>query len=222
VEYRRRIYAKIDAFFADINLILANAWFKCYIMSNAIIAVSKGITIGQYLIPPFELRDGEIVVVFLYGGPLFQYFKTRLVNIFSGKLLSDNVHVNQPLAYVPPFEESWLRRHLYPVTVGEYLKKNAGNIAPYTDLIYTHPAVSRHTKVKKLSVTDRQLLAMYTTLSNTNRIVFDLAGQNRDGANAIYHVAKEMVKQGGTALLLDHSNDMKNDCSKYIELQIPK
>jgi hypothetical protein len=49
-----------------------------------------------------------------------------------------------------------------------------------------------------------------------------MSNQMMEDANAIYHIAKEMVKQGGAALLPDHSNDMKNDCTKYIELALLK
>lgn len=188
-------------------------------MSNPMILENKGITIGQYFIPPFDLRDGEIVVLFLYGGPHFQDLAANLTNIFTGKNVNDAVHLNQPLTYVPHFSESFLRKHFYPLTVGEYIKKNAGKNPLYTDRIYHFP-ISKRTKMNTLSHMHRQLLSLYATLSHTNHIVFDLAGQGPEGADAYYHVVKEIVKQGGAALLLDYSNDMKNDCTKYIELQV--
>jgi hypothetical protein len=62
-------------------------------------------------------------------------------------------------------------------------------------------------------------LTILATLSYTNRIVFDLSGQDPQGAEITYKIVKEAVKNGGAAILLDYVDNMKNDCSRYIELQ---
>lgn len=67
---------------------------------------SKGIRTNEYFIPPFELREGELVVLYLYGGAHFQDIKTELVNIFTGKIKNKNVIVTKSLTYVDYFRES--------------------------------------------------------------------------------------------------------------------
>lgn len=86
---------------------------------------SKGIRTNEYFIPPFELREGELVILYLYSGAHFQDIKTELVNIFTGKIKNENVIVAKSLTYVDYFKESKFRRLFFPVRVGEYLKKKA-------------------------------------------------------------------------------------------------
>ena len=79
--------------------------------------------------------------------------------------------------------------------------------------------INKKIKVNTLIGSPRNLLSLYTTLSNTNNIIFDLVGLGPDGAQENYKIVKEVVKNGGSAILLDGYDDMKNDCTKYVELQ---
>lgn len=191
-------------------------------MSNAIIVESKGITIEKYFIPPFELREGEMVVVYLYSGAHFNDLEMKLVDILTGRISNDAVKIYQPLTYVPHFTESWIRKRFYPSTVGQYLKKNAQPHHEFASKIYEHPLINKRTKMNPLGGNHQQLISLYATLSNTNHIIFDLTGQGPEGAMVSYNTVKEMIKQGGGAILLDNSPDMKNDCTKYIELELLK
>jgi hypothetical protein len=38
------------------------------------------------------------------------------------------------------------------------------------------------------------------------------------GAELIHTVVNKVVKEGGSAILLDSFGDMKNDCTKYLEV----
>lgn len=51
------------------------------------------------------------------------------------------------------------------------------------------------------------------------RIIFDLAGQDPIGAEQTYKFVKENIRNGGSGILLDWADDMKNDCTKFVELQ---
>ena len=79
--------------------------------------------------------------------------------------------------------------------------------------------ITKRTKVHSLEATPRKILSLLSILSHTNRIVFDLVGQSPDGTKITYDIVKEVVREGGSAILLDWANDMKKDCSKYIELE---
>jgi hypothetical protein len=61
-------------------------------------------------------------------------------------------------------------------------------------------------------------LSLYATLSNTNDIIFDLVGQRPKEAAIIYEIVKEIVNNGGSAIVLDNFQDLKDDCTRYVEL----
>ncbi|HEY9259297.1 hypothetical protein [Chitinophaga sp.] len=189
-------------------------------MSNSMIVESKGITIDPYFIPAFDLRSGEIAVLSLLSGAYFQEIKTRLINILTGKVLNEALTISQPLTYVPHFRESWIRRNFYPSTVGRYLKKNAQPDHALAGKIYEHALINKRTRMKTLHESHRQLINLYATLSNTKHIVFDLIGQGPESADIYYRVVKEMVKQGGAAILLDNFRGINDDCTTYIEMEL--
>lgn len=62
-------------------------------------------------------------------------------------------------------------------------------------------------------------LFLYATLYKTNNIVFDLTGLDPKGGIEIYKIVKSVVKNGGSAILIDYSVEMKNDCTTFIEMQ---
>ncbi|MGO4293559.1 hypothetical protein [Chitinophaga sp. RAB17] len=191
-------------------------------MSNPMILQSKGIRTGKYFIPPFELQEGELVVIYLYSGAHFHDLEMQLINILTGAVSDHAVKIYQSLTYVTHFRESWIRKRLYPLTVGKYLKKNTQPHHAFASKIYEHPHINKHTKMYTLSSHHQQLISLYATLSNTNHIIFDLIGQGVEGAMESYKTIKEIVRQGGAAILLDNFNEMKNDCTKYIELEFLK
>lgn len=84
---------------------------------------SKGIKTDTFYIPPFDLNEGEIVVLYLFNGQHFYETEMFLKDIFCGKTNDENVLVHKNLTFVEHFIESKLRRLFYPVTVGEYLEK---------------------------------------------------------------------------------------------------
>lgn len=186
------------------------------------IVESKGIKTDTYYIPPFELRDGELVVIYLYGGAHYHDLKTELVNLFTGKTRNDNVTIFRPLAFVEHFKESAFRRLFYPVTVGEYLSKNAKSNNHFATKIYDIDWISEKTKVNTLAGNVRKLLCLYSTLSNTKDIVFDLVEQDPQGALETYKIVKDTIRKGGSAILLDWTDDMKEDCTHFITIEWTK
>ncbi len=183
---------------------------------------NKGIRTDTFYIPPFDLNVGEIVVLYLFNGQHFYETEMFLKDIFCGKTKNENVVVHKELTFVEHFIEPKLRRLFYPVTVGDYLRKNANLDSPYATKIYDNEWINEKTKVNTLAGTPRRLLSLYATLSKTDNIVFDVAGQDPKGAEETYEIVKDVVKKGGSAILLDCFEYMKNDCTKYIELQWTK
>jgi hypothetical protein len=179
----------------------------------------KGIKTDTYYIPPFELRDGELVVIYLYGGAHYHDLKTKLADIFTGKIKNNNVTILRPMTFVEHFKESTFRRFFYPVTVGEYLSKNTNSKSSFATKIYDIDWISTKTKVKTLATNPRKLLCLYSTLSKTTDIVFDLVGQDPQGALETVNIVNETISKGGSAILIDWADDMKNYCTKFIAIE---
>ncbi|AZB00234.1 hypothetical protein EG359_11625 [Chryseobacterium joostei] len=180
---------------------------------------NKGIKTKTFYIPPFELDAGDFVVIYLYNGYHFYETEMFLKDIFCGNTRDQDVTVHKKLTFVEHFIEPTLRRLFYPVTVGEYLRKNANLDSPYAKKIYEFEWINEKTKLNTLPGNPRRLLSLYSTLSKTDNIIFDIVGVSPQDAKKIYKTVKEIVQKGGSAILLDGFNDMKNDCTKYVELQ---
>jgi len=63
---------------------------------------SIGFKIGQFFIPPFELREGELIGICLYGGSHFFDLEKELVALFTQKIKHPNLVVEQPFRFVEP------------------------------------------------------------------------------------------------------------------------
>lgn len=190
-------------------------------MSDLIIK-SDGIKTERFYLPPFELKRGDIVVIFLYNGSHVFDIEMYLKNIFNGSIRHESVIINQELTFVEYIRESAFRRIFYPITVREYLKKNANLENFYAKKIYETDWIDQKTKINNLPGNPRKQLSLYSTLSKTNNIMFDLIGQDPSGAKETYEVIKEEISKGGSAIFFDNFQDMKNDCSKYIEIELFK
>lgn len=179
----------------------------------------KGIQTDTFYLPPFELNESEIVILQLFNGVHFHETRMFLKDVFCGNTPHDNVSIYKKPTFVEHFFEPRLRYYFYPVTVGEYLRKNANPNSQYATKIYENKWINPKTKVNRLPGSPRGLLRTYATLSRTNHIVFDLLGQDPHGAQITYETVKQVVKEGGSAILLDFYEEMRYDCTKYIELQ---
>lgn len=180
---------------------------------------NKGIKTDTFYIPPFILNEGEIVVLHLSNRPISWEERILIIDILCGNTIHKNVVVHKKLTYVPHFLEPNWRHFFYPVTVGEYLRKHANLDSPFASKIYEIEWMHKRIKFKTLAGNPRRLLCLYSTLSKTANIVFDVVGQDSQGAEQSYQTVKEVVNKGGAAILLDSFGDMKNDCTKYIEVQ---
>src|SRR5688572_17634330 len=118
---------------------------------------SKGIKTDRYYIPPFELQEGEIVVINLYGGAHYYDLKTELVDIFTGRTKHASVNILRPLTFVKHFIEPAFRRIFYPVTVSDYLKRNANEKSHFATKIYDNKYITKKTKVQSLAGDSRKL-----------------------------------------------------------------
>ena len=142
-----------------------------------------------------------------------------LVDIFTGKIANENVTVFRPLTFVKHFKESNFRRIFYPTSIGEYLKLNANFENDFAKKIYETSWMNKNIKIKTLYGNARKSLALFATLSKTNDIVFDLVAVDPEGGKYLYGIIKNEIKNGGSAIFIDWTDEMKNDCSKYVAIE---
>lgn len=180
---------------------------------------SKGIKTDQYFIPPFEVREGELVLISVYGGAHYQEIKTELVGVFTGKIKNENIIIRKSLTYVDYFKESNFRRLFYPVRVGEYLKKNANLESKFIQKLYEIPWIQKQTKINELYWNSTRLLSLYATFSKTNNIVFEVSGQGWENAKTMCEIVRDEIKNGGAAILIERTDHLKKDCTKYIKIE---
>lgn len=198
--------------------------FIVYLESNLevimnIVLENKGIKTDTFYVPPFVLQEGEGLVLYLYNGDHFYDTEMFLKAIFCGTTKHKNMTLHKNMTFVEHFKESNFRSRFSPITVGEYLRKNANLNDPFSKKIFEIDWITSKTKMNKLPGTPRKLLCLYATLSKTKDIVFDLAGLDHEGVDFTFKMVKEAVKNGGSAILLDGFDDLKEQASKYIELE---
>ncbi|RZJ51028.1 MAG: hypothetical protein EOO19_01775 [Chryseobacterium sp.] len=186
---------------------------------KGLILESKGIKTAQYFIPPFELRKGELVVINLHSGPHYYEFKRILIDILTGKTKNENVTLKRPLIYDNYFKESKFRRIFFSITVEEYLEKNANLESEFIQKIYEFPWVNKNVKLKELYWGYQKVVFLCSTLSKSKDVVFDLAGQNPESAKISLEIVKNVVSDGGSAILIDWTSEMKEECDKFITLE---
>jgi hypothetical protein len=184
-----------------------------------IVLENKGIKTDTFYVPPFVLYEGEVVVVYLSGGGHYYDTEMFLKDIFCGNTEHKNVIVNKKITFIDYFRESNFRDIFFPSRVNRYIKKDADLTNPFLVKLFENKYVTRETKMNKLGGTQRKLIRLYVAFSKTKDIIFDLAGLDPQGAELTFKMVKEVVKNGGSAILLDNFPDMKEHASKYIDLE---
>ncbi|MFH7014896.1 hypothetical protein [Flavobacterium sp. FlaQc-47] len=184
-----------------------------------IVLENKGIKTDTFYVPPFVLYEGEIVVLHLHNGVYYYDTEMFLKDIFCGNTEHKNVVVNRKMTFIDYFRESNFRDVFFPSRVNRYIKKDADLTNPFLVKLFGDKYATRKTKMNRLGGTQRKLVSLYVTFLKTKDIIFDLAGLDPQGAELTFKMVKEVVKNGGSAILLDNFPDMKEHASKYIDLE---
>jgi len=184
-----------------------------------VVLENKGIKTDTYYIPPFVLHEGEIIVLYLYNGKHLYDTEIFLRNIFCGKIKHENVILHRKMTYVEYFKRSYFRDTFFPLTVKRFLKKNANLKSSLSQKIFEDKWIKPETKIERMAGTPRRLLALYATLSKNKDIVFDLPALDWQGYEFAFKKVKEIVKDGGSAILLDGFANMEEHASKFITLE---
>ena len=183
-----------------------------------IINIKHEIAAEGFSIPPFEMKSGEIIIINLQ--PTKDLYKTEneLVCLLTGKTSRDEIIIFESITFVEHYKQPKWRQLLYPVTVGEYLRNNANSDSSFGNKIYELAHISKRSKIESLSFKDKRFLCLFSALSNTKNIVLDFVGLSFDTIDTVYEILLEVVRNGGSVIILDTSRYKESECSKFIEL----
>lgn len=183
------------------------------------VAKSKGFDIGNFRIPPFELNEGELISICLFNGGHFFDLEMKLVKLFTGFHPNPNFILYHTIEFVEHIKTNRFRESIFPMTVGKYLSKNGNAKVEELKKNFGLDYVSSKTKVKTLAGNPRKWLSLISTLSKTDKIVFDLVGQCPLGAEKTMEFIKKYTDKGGAAILLDGFEDSEPKCTKYLKAE---
>lgn len=180
---------------------------------------SKGIRTDQYFIPPFELREGDLLLIHLDNHIASSYVEEKLIDILTGKEKCENVKINKPHTFVKHFRESRFKDRFFPATVGEYLSKNANPKSEFFHKIYEIDWMNKNIKVNSLAGNPRRLISLYSVLSKTNNIIFDLMAQDHQGMEHAIEVVKAEIGNNGSGILIEQNDYLKKYSTKYVKIK---
>jgi len=180
---------------------------------------SKGIKIDNFYIPPFTLDKGDIIVIQLPNGLYFHGLLFRLVDILTGKERNDNIELRTDLKFVNHLIETGWRRFFQPLTVDRYIEKTGNPTSKLTERIYETKYIKPKTRISRLAGNPRKILSLLTTLSWTDKIIFDLSGVDPIGGQEAFSLVKRQIGKSGAAILFDCYDDFKDDCTKFIKFE---
>lgn len=182
------------------------------------IAKSNGFEFGDFWIPPFELNEGDLLSICLFGGAHFFPLENELVKLFTGQTTHPGIEMYEKMAFNAHIKISPIKDFFFPLTVGNYLRKNGS--ATVSDLKdgFGLDYISAKTKVRLLNQTHRRWISLVSMLSRTHRIVFDLRGQDQLSGEKTLDYIKKFTDQGGTAILFDNYESIESQVTKYLSI----
>jgi hypothetical protein len=171
---------------------------------------------NNFIIPAFQINEGEIVVIELSGGALFRSLLSEIKNILTGA--ESPAEINSKFRFVEHFKQSFLNYHFSPVTIGKYHQKYANIHNPVYEKIYNTPSLTKRTKVNTLAGDVRKKLELYTTLSWTNHLIVDLTGVDPKGGTDLFGIVKQAIMPNGAAILIDLCDEFKDQCTTFVKV----
>lgn len=180
---------------------------------------SKGIKTDSYFIPPFKLVEGDLILIHLDNHIASSYVEEKLIAILTGKEKCENVRINKPHTLVKHFRESRFKDRFFPATVGEYLSNNANPKSKFFHKIYEIDWINKNIKIRTLAGNPRKLISLYSVLSKTNNIIFDLAAQDHHGMEHAIKIVKAEIENSGSAILIEQNDYLKKYSTKYIRIE---
>lgn len=183
------------------------------------IAKSEGFKLGNFRIPSFELNEGELIRLYVSGEGHFFDLEMELIKLFSGECKHSKLTMNQNMEFVEHIKTNGLRDSIFPLTVGNYLTKNEQATTEELKKAFGLDYIFPKTKVKTLAGNPRKWLSLISKLSKTDKVIFDLVGQDPLGAKKTVEFIKRYTDKGGAAILLDNFDTEDISVTKHYEIE---
>jgi hypothetical protein len=179
---------------------------------------TNGIQVGPFYIPPFTAHPGQIVLIHFPNHPDFLSATRQLANILintTSSLTHEPGNTFRRVDTPLDMECDW-RNRFYPTSVQRYIRRNGNPENDPAQRAVSLTGVTPWTAVNQIPNAYRKLIALCTTLSWTNKIIFDLAGLGPPGGIAAFQLVKESIGTSGIAIFTDNYDEFKGQCSQYI------
>lgn len=184
------------------------------------IAQSKGFQIDDFKIPPFELNEGDFIVLYIGNTLKSQYLRKKLFAFFSGKEKEPNLVFNEKIEVVSNIYLKGIKEVLFPTTVKKYVYRNAKRPKDILSKLVAFDRITSGTKIATLPSTSRKLISLFTTYSHTTKIIFDLGGLDLLGSEKVFcEVKRKLEKEKGAAILIDSFLGFEKRCTRFIEVK---
>lgn len=184
------------------------------------IVQTKGFQIDGFQIPPFDLKEGEMIVLCLGNSIEASRLKEKLFLLFSGKQKHPKLILNEKLDMVEKIFLKGIKESLLPTTVKKYVQKKS--LTPHKTLekLSQHERISLNAKINHLPATARKLISLSITFSKSKKFIFDLGGLDPMGSKKVFdEVLKEIDNERSAVILLDSFPDFEKKCTKFIKIE---
>jgi hypothetical protein len=182
----------------------------------------KGQQHGDVLIPPFNLKDGEITIIRIPVGARRHELKKVCLDILLS-ITDTAVRTEAPFTYVDEAQQSLMGRLLHPVSVKDYIRKYGSPANAVARQVYdADERIFPNDRFNSLPPAGRKLVALYTALSWSNRTIVDLGELDKTGARQVYKVVKQYADIGGSAVVLVSDDDLQQECRQFVSVSFKK
>ncbi|WP_295128053.1 hypothetical protein [uncultured Chitinophaga sp.] len=182
----------------------------------------KGQQHGDVFIPPFTLQDGEIAVIRIPAGARRQEMKKVCLDMLLS-VTDMAVRTEVPFTYVDEAQQSFMGRLLHPVSVKDYIRKYGSPANAVARQVYdTDENIFPNDRFNSLTPAGRKLVALYTALSWSHRMIIDLGELDKAGARQVYKVVKQYADIGGSAVVLVSDDDLQEKATHFVSVSVKK
>jgi len=180
---------------------------------------SRGFQLNGYYIPPFELYERELLGIYLENKSDSHIIYDKIVKLFCFES-EYPIEINKTLDYAKHFRQNIFRQKFKPVTVGEYLNKNANPKSNLFNTIYEIDYINPKTRIETLPGNPRRLLTLSALISKSTNIIFDTIAQDSEGIKTtLDFVHENVVNQNGSAIWFSFFKDSMKTCTRHIEIE---
>ncbi|MCK7557815.1 hypothetical protein MKQ70_23525 [Chitinophaga sedimenti] len=175
---------------------------------------------GNIFMPSFSVSDGEVAVVYLPDARDVSGEARKMALDAILAATDTEVKTDAPFMYVEEPHQSLMGRLFKPVTVKDYIRKYASPANRLAASVYDAGDVYSDDKLSSLEGPERKLVALYTALSWSNRVIIDLSGLAPEGAARVFNVVKQYAAIGGAGIVLAYHDDFRNDCTTFVPVEV--